>query len=245
MIFVFSPPHLRMCICALEEKRNVADTPALPRKTLLTGISAPDNEPRTRPRRGSGLSLPASLPISLPMSPPSSDRKGLLLRHEVIAPPPYPYQRLTLVSVLRQYILVIRVLLAEYRRTWFVQVFMGFLIPIGLAFFLKGIGNVSTTERAIFLLGGNLAISIAFGPTSFLIQKIGWAKQFREFDYWVALPLPKLTLLFAIISVALLFALPGIAGIYVFGTLLYGLPFTNILILLPLIPLGVLSLAGP
>ena len=84
MIFVFSPPHLRMCICALEEKRNVADTPALPRKTLLTGISAPDNEPRTRPRRGSGLSLPASLPISLPMSPPSSDRKGLLLRHEVL-----------------------------------------------------------------------------------------------------------------------------------------------------------------
>jgi hypothetical protein len=58
-------------------------------------------------------------------------------------------------------------------------------------------------------LGGNLTTSIAFGPTSFFILKVGWAKQVREFDYWVALPLPKLTLLFAIVSVAFVFALPG------------------------------------
>lgn len=145
---------------------------------------------------------------------------------------------------LRQYILVIRVLLTEYRQTWFVQVFMGLLLPIGIAFFLKSIGNVNTTERAVFLFGGNLATSIVFGPTCFLIQKVGWARCIHGFDYWVALPLPKLTLLFAMISVAFFFAFPRVAGVYVFGSLLFGLPFTNSLLFLPLMPLGVLSLAG-
>jgi ABC-2 type transport system permease protein len=224
----------------------VANAPVLLRKTLLVGTSVPekrnvaDNQPEDGTRRDSSLRLSVlSLPmLSLPAracSPP---------QHEVIAPPPYPYERSNLVLLLRQYVLVIRVLLAEYRRTWFGQVFIGFLVPIGLAFFLKAIGNVTTTERAIFLLGGNLATSIAFGPTSFLILKVGWAKQFHEFDYWVALPLPKLTLLFGLVSVAFAFALPGIVGIYVFENLFFGLSFTNILLVLPLIPLGVLSIAS-
>lgn len=220
---------------------ELTSTPEL-RKTLLVGVSAPqkrngaESQSEGGTRRGSGMFRLLSLP--------SGDGKGSLLRREIIASPPYPYQHNTLVSVLRQYVLCIGVLRAEYRRTWFMQVLLGFLLPIGLAFFLKSIGNVTTTERAIFLLGGSLASSIAFGTTSFLIAKIGWGKQFREFDYWVALPFPKLTLVFGMISMALVFALPGIVGIYVFGNLLFGLPFTNILILLPLIPLGALSQAG-
>ena len=203
----------------------MASTPVLPRKTLLVGVSV--NEKRN-----------VDDDISM------IQRQAQLLQDEFLAYPPYPCQRNNLVSVLRQYILCLGVLRAEYRRTWFVQVLLGFLLPIGLAFFLKSIGNVTTTERAVFLLGGNLATSIAFSTTSFLILKIGWGRQFREFDYWVALPFPKLTLVFGMISMALVFALPGIVGIYVFGNLLFGLPFTNILVLLPLIPLGALSQAG-
>jgi len=227
----------------------MANAPILPQPQPRRGNGLPLPEKRNEPRRGNGLPLPEkhdetrrNSGLSLPSSLPAC--ASPYLQNKVLAPPPYPYQRAALLLMLRQYILVIRVLLAEYRRTWFGQVFIGFLVPIGITFFLKAIGNVATTERAVFLLGGNLATSIAFGPTNFLIQRIGWAKQGREFDYWVALPLPKLTLLFAIISVAFIFALPGIIGIYVFGTLLLGIPFTNILILLPLMPLGVLSLAG-
>ena len=234
----------------VQDRRAVLDQrrvlSLLPRKTLLVGVSGEpkhnvaDSQAEDDTRRGNGLCLP----VSLPMSQLLGDRRGSLLQREIIASPPYPYQRNTLVAVLRQYVLCIGVLLAEYRRTWFMQVFLGFLIPIGIAFFLKSVGNVTTTERAIFLLGGSLATSIAFGPTSFLILKIGWGKQMREFDYWIALPLPKFTVIWAMVSVALIFALPGIVGIYVFGNLLFGLPFANIPILLPLIPLGMLSLAG-
>src|SRR5262249_55929177 len=149
----------RMCIYDLEEKRKVANLPVLPHKTLLVGISVPE----------SGTRRSTDAPLQSPPPPEGVIYRGSLsllacsyplLQHEDLASPPYPCQHSTLFLVLRQYVLVIRVLLAEYRRTWFGQVFMGFLIPIGLAFFLKAIGNVSTMERAVFLLGGNLATSI-------------------------------------------------------------------------------------
>src|ERR1700733_928094 len=98
---------------------------------------------------------------------------------------------------------------------------MGLLLPAGIIFFLKSVDVVSSPAQAIFLLGGNMATSIAFGPTNFLISKIGWAKQIQEFDYWVALPMAKFTLVFAITTVALMFALPGLIGIYVIGCLLF------------------------
>src|SRR5262249_25724278 len=113
---------------------------------------------------------------------------------------------------------------------------------ISFVFLIVAVGGTGGSEKAIYLLGGNLALSITTGPASLLIIKIGWS---RDFHYWIALPIAKLLLVLAIISVALLFALPGLLGIYVFGSLLLGFPFLGTswgLILL--IPLGVFPLAG-
>jgi ABC-2 type transport system permease protein len=161
------------------------------------------------------------------------------------ANPPYARSRSTLAALTRQYMILLRVLLAEYRTTWFFHVFGGLLIPISFAFFIVALGAAGSSEKAIYLLGGNMALSIATGPASFLITRIGWARQSKEFHYWTALPVAKLLLVLAIVSVSLLFALPGLLGIYVFGSLLLGLPFSGASwVLLPLIPLGVLPLAG-
>jgi ABC-2 type transport system permease protein len=90
-----------------------------------------------------------------------------------------------------------------------------------------------------------MALSIATGPAAFLVTRIGWARQSKEFHYWIALPVAKLLLILAIVSVSLVFALPGLLGTYVFGNLLLGLPFhASSWVLIPLIPLGVLPLAG-
>jgi ABC-2 type transport system permease protein len=157
---------------------------------------------------------------------------------------PYPYPRLTGARALRQFLTVISMLLAEYREIWFFNVFMGFIIPFGFIFFLKSTGDTITPARAIFLVGGNMATSIALSPTTFLIAKLGWAKQNQEFDYWISLPLPKLTLVFGIMTVALLFSLPGLLGVYIFGHLLFHLPYTNDFVLILLIPLCIFPLAG-
>ena len=114
--------------------------------------------------------------------------------------------------------MLLQVLLAEYRTTWFFHVFGGVLIPIGFAFIIIAVGGATSPEKAIYLLGGNMALSIVTGPASFIISKIGSARQTKAFHYWIALPIPKLTLILAIASVAQLFALPGLLGTYVLGS---------------------------
>ncbi len=161
------------------------------------------------------------------------------------ASPPYARTRSTLATLTQQYVILLRILLAQYRLTWFIHVFGGLLIPISFAFLIVAVGGAGSRDAAIYLLGGNMALSIATGPTAFLVTRIGWARQNKEFHYWIALPVAKLLLVLAIVSVALVFALPGLLGIYVFGNLLLGLPFSGtVWVLLPLIPLGVLPLAG-
>jgi ABC-2 type transport system permease protein len=146
--------------------------------------------------------------------------------------------------MLRQYIIVLRAQLSSYRGNWVFQIFISLIVPFALVFSAKSLIGTVHADRAVFLLGGNMAMSIAFGPTTFLISKLGWARQSREFDYWIALPVPKLIVVVAIISMALLFALPGLLGSYFFGSLLLGLPLTGAWALIFLIPLGVLPLAG-
>lgn len=147
-------------------------------------------------------------------------------------------------SAINHYLRLIRVLLAEYRSSWWFHVFFGTFLPLGLIFFLKMISGGIDTARAVFLIGGNMTISIAYGPTIMLISKIGWGKQNKEFDYWAALPIGKLTLILAMVSVYLLFALPGLAASYLVGSWVLGLPLSGGLALILIVPLGVLSLTG-
>src|SRR5689334_17069937 len=109
--------------------------------------------------------------------------------------------------------------LAEYRLDWIMHVFAGFIIPFVLVFFAKAVGGTISPQRAVFLLGGNMTMAVAFGPLTFLISKIGWARQTEDYKYWISLPIPKLILILVLVSVGLLFSLPGIVGIYVFGCL--------------------------
>lgn len=160
------------------------------------------------------------------------------------AAPPYRPARRSFRHALRQYRTVLRILLAEYRSSWFFHMFFGLLLPISFVFFLKTAGGDLSQDRAIFLLGGNMAVSIAFGPTSLLLIKMGWWQQTREFHFWAGLPLAKLTLVLGLVTVALLLALPGLLGVYVLGSLLLGLRLTATPLLLPLVLLSSLSLVG-
>jgi ABC-2 type transport system permease protein len=136
------------------------------------------------------------------------------------------------------------VLLADYRSTWIIQVFFGFVMPLGMIYLTKYVGGDLTRERAVFILGGNLVGSIAYGPVMLLINRIGWGRQIRTFDYWANLPVNPLTWVLALSAVSLLLALPGLVAVYVTGCLLLGLPFASGLAILPMVPLATLSLTG-
>ncbi|HEX6291098.1 MAG TPA: ABC transporter permease [Herpetosiphonaceae bacterium] len=166
------------------------------------------------------------------------------MSNDSLAAPPYPPPRRTLAISLWRYLILTRVLLTEYRTTWFYHSFFGTVMPLGLIFFFKTMNGAMSVQQAVFLLGGNMALSIAYGPTQMMIVKIGWARETREFDYWAMLPIPKLALILAMVSVYLLFAVPGIVSSYVFGIWMFGLRPEGSLILIPLVPLSALSLTG-
>lgn len=157
---------------------------------------------------------------------------------------PYPRPRYTLAIALRQYQVVLRTLLADYRLELPHQIFFGIVTPIAFVFFTKAIGGPITPQRAIFLLGGNLTLSIALGPTGFLLFKLSWARYTQEFNYWMTLPVPKMVLVFALITLGLLPALPGLLATYFIGSIFLGVPFSGGWVLPLLVPLGVLPLTG-
>ncbi|GAC1475497.1 MAG: hypothetical protein NVS2B12_07880 [Ktedonobacteraceae bacterium] len=163
---------------------------------------------------------------------------------EAPAARPYAPTRYTPLKILRQYFLLLRVLLAEYRSSWIFHIVRSLLFPLSFAFIVSATSRDMSRENAIFLLGGVLTASLAFGPVSTLIVKLGWSRQNREFDYWVMQPMPKLVLILAIVSVALLFVLPGLFVTYSIASLLLGLPLSGSVMLLVLIPLASAAFSG-
>ncbi|GAC1364545.1 MAG: hypothetical protein NVS2B12_07870 [Ktedonobacteraceae bacterium] len=163
---------------------------------------------------------------------------------ELVAPLPYALPRHTFIVALRQFGVLLRLFLSEYRTLWFFYVFFGFVWPLGFIFFITTAMGPLDREQAIFILGGNIATAVAFGPAFLLINKIGVGRERHEFDYWSTLPMPKLAFVLALNLVALLLALPGLLGAYLAGTFLLGLPLVGGLPLLLLIPFGALPLAG-
>ena len=157
---------------------------------------------------------------------------------------PYAPTSYTALKTIRQYFLLLRVFLVEYRSSWLFHIIRSLLFPLAFAFIIIATSRSINHEDAVFLLGGILTASLAFGPTSTLIVKLGWSRQNREFDYWIMQPIPKLVLILAIVSVALLFALPGLLVAYIIGLLLLGLPPLGGLILLLLVPLVSAALSG-
>lgn len=163
---------------------------------------------------------------------------------EEVAPLPYALPRHSLATACAQYLILLRLFLVEYRSMWFFYIFFGLVWPVGFIFFLKMTAGAISTAQAIFILGGNMATAIAFGPLFLLINKIGQGRERHEFEYWATLPLPNLAFVFAAISVALVLSLPGLIGAYIIGMFLLNLSFSGNLILLALIPVGALPLAG-
>ncbi len=163
---------------------------------------------------------------------------------KVIAHPPYRVPSYSLTSRGTQYGQLVSVFIREYRNSWFLYILFGGLMPLGLLFLYKGIRGGTNPADAIFVMGGSLTSGIVLGPMTMLMTRVGWWRQMRAFDYWAALPLPKVVFVLAVVTVSLLFSLPGLLLVYLLGGPLIGLSAVGLLMLLPVMPLAALSLAG-
>lgn len=176
------------------------------------------------------------------MSTCNSEEVQDLANPVITAAPPYLPAR---PRPFPQFVRLVQVMLAEYRSMWALQVFFGFVMPMGMMYLMKYIiGGLMTPERAVFALGGNMVSSIAYGPVMLLISRIGASRQNRSFDYWANLPIAPLTWILAMSAASLILALPGLAAVYLVGSLMLDLSLARGLAILPLVPLVTLSLTG-
>lgn len=164
---------------------------------------------------------------------------------QTVAAPPYPPRRRGLADWLAGYRGMVRVMLTEYRSYWWIHVLFGLLMPLGMLFFLQATAGEVPRERAIFILGGNLATAVVYGPAMMIINKVGWGRHTRDFDYWASLPLHKLAVILAMVTVSLVFSFPGLVTLNLAGSRMFDLPLSAGLVLVPLIPLGAVSLVAP
>lgn len=111
-----------------------------------------------------------------------------------------------------------KIFLADWRGAlWPFLLFFSLLFPIGILWilFLMYRGTHVPSHVLSFYVSGSFVTSIVFSSVSYVISRVGWARQQHQLDFWAGLPVKKLSLVVALFAVGVLTAVPGIAGITV------------------------------
>lgn len=99
-------------------------------------------------------------------------------------------------------------------------------------------------EGALFAITGSITMTLASNAALSLGQYIGGLKQMNAFAFYATLPISKLSFITALATRQLIFSLPSIVFLLIFGKLLFGLTLTFHPVLILIIILGGLSLVG-
>lgn len=124
------------------------------------------------------------------------------------------------------------------RTGWVWYFLLSSFIPLLTLFFLFMVLGYQI-KWAIYVVTGNVVFAVVLGSLNTLAEQMGWMKQSRFFEHYAALPISKLSLIFALVIRCTLFSFPAMAGVLLIGKLLFKLP----IIIHPLLPV-VFTLSG-
>lgn len=127
---------------------------------------------------------------------------------------------------------------------WFWYLVMMSLQPLTLLLFIRFLLGSSDKSIVLYLLTGNIVLSLSLSSMLSLGQDLGWLKDDHAFDYYATLPIPKLALILAIVTRSALFALPSIAIILTIGAWLFDISLTPHPLILVVLLLGGYALSG-
>jgi ABC-2 type transport system permease protein len=116
---------------------------------------------------------------------------------------------------------LLRVLGADLRRSWPWLAVLSILMPITLTWFLSLVLGLTDPATLRFYLAGSLVLSTALGPMSYVLQRLAWSREVREFDYFATLPVPKLLVVLVLFVLGFVSSLPGAVAVLAAGV--YGL----------------------
>lgn len=140
---------------------------------------------------------------------------------------------------IRQFLDLVFIFGSDLRRTWLWILILSAGMPVGLILFLRTLSPVYGREGLHFLVAGNLVLSVTYGPTVYVMSRLAWSRQRREFDYFATLPVPKVLVVLAFFLIGFLITFPGAIAVLAAGRLLL-----NVVVRLNLIIPIVLALSA-
>src|SRR3954469_20367022 len=111
--------------------------------------------------------------------------------------------------------------------------FVATLQSLGILLLLRGVvhGDAARTTSAI--VAGSTVLVVAFVALNLLAQRFGGLKAAGALDYYAALPIAPSAVVLGTAASYATFTLPGVAVTAVTGSLLYGLPLSQLWVVVP------------
>ncbi|RMB87249.1 ABC transporter permease [Streptomyces shenzhenensis] len=113
---------------------------------------------------------------------------------------------------------------------------------VGIMIMMRGV--VDTRGEAQSVVAGSSIVVVAYVALNLLSQYFGQLRASGGLDHYATLPVPPAAVVLGAAAAYASFTVPGTLVTAVFGCLLFGLPLTNLWILLAVIPLAGAALAG-
>ncbi len=133
--------------------------------------------------------------------------------------------------------------LANWRWSWQAMAINGLIVPMTTLFFLKTIGDSSSSSPEQ-LLSGNLIVSLIFTTMYGTSARFSFMRTFGVLDYYATLPVPKGLLVMAVNAGFLVLSLPTALLTVFLGKWFLGVNFEISPLFFVLVPLASFSLSA-
>ncbi|AYN41823.1 ABC transporter permease [Streptomyces dangxiongensis] len=113
---------------------------------------------------------------------------------------------------------------------------------VGITVMMRGV--VDSGSEAQSVVAGSSVLVVAFVALNLLSQYFGQLRASGGLDHYATLPVPPAAVVLGVAAAYASFTVPGTLVTAVFGCVLFGLPLSNLWILLAVIPLAGAALSG-
>jgi ABC-2 type transport system permease protein len=122
--------------------------------------------------------------------------------------------------------------------------FVATLQSLGILLLLRGVVHGDGDRTTSAVVAGSTVLVVAFVALNLLAQRFGALKAARALDYYGALPIGAAPVVLGTAASYATFTVPGAVLTCVVGTAVYGLPFGQIWIVVPVVLAAGVALAG-
>lgn len=136
---------------------------------------------------------------------------------------------------------------SSVRTAWQWIFLVSAVMPLGLLFFLSFLAQSARHATLLYYITGNVVVALMLNPLFMLSGQLSWAKQSKAFDFYAGLPISRVALIFAAISVSVMFTIPGMVVLLMVGMALFHLwivPSPLIVVVMVLSPLALSGLGA-